>query len=128
MANLTLLCSRFAPREQQVIYLEQFHWNKLLTHKVPERHQLRAFVSAMLENTVVVLPTGTGKTLVASMLLSWMSQANPGRVGLLLVHRVPLMQQQTITIRQDTEMKVASFGGDNITRLRIEQVSLSLAV
>ena len=116
--------SQFSPREQQAVYIEQFCWDKLLTHKVPEPHQLLAFVSAMLEHTVIVLPTGSGKTLIASMLFSWMAQANPGRVGLMVVHRVPLMKQQTSAIAQDTGLKVASFGGGNITRHRIEQANL----
>ena len=67
-------------------------------------------------------PPGSGKTLIASMIFSWMAQANPGRVGLMVVQRVPLMQQQAAAIAHDTGLKVASFGGGNITRLRIEQV------
>jgi len=120
--NFSQAPSKFSPPDLRVLHLQQFHWDKLLTHKVPEGHQLLAFVSAMLENSIVVLPTGSGKTLVASMLLAWMAQANPGRVGLMLVHRVPLMEQQTVAIRLDTGLKVASFGGGNITRRRIELV------
>ena len=120
--NFPAKLSKFSPREQQAVHLEQFRWDKLLTNKVPEPHQLLAFVSAMLADTIVILPTGSGKTLIASMLFSWMAQANPGRVGLMVVQRVPLMQQQTAAIAHDTGLKVASFGGVNITRLRIEQV------
>ena len=53
-----------------------------------------------------------------------MARANPGRVGIMVVQRVPLMQQQTAAIARDTGLKVASFGGGNITRFRIEQVDI----
>ena len=116
--------SKFSSREQHSVNLEQFRWDQLLTHKVPEPHQLLAFINAMLEHTIIVLPTGSGKTLITSMLFAWMARANPGRVGIMVVQRVPLMQQQTAAIARDTGLKVASFGGGNITRLRIEQVDI----
>ena len=55
---------------------------------------------------VVVLNTGAGKTLIASIILAKMHQINPTRMGLMLVDPVPLVFQQVDAITDDTNLSV----------------------
>ena len=43
---------------------------------------------------MAVLPTGAGKTLIASMWLKRMRELNPEKMGLFVVDRIPLVLQQ----------------------------------
>ncbi|XP_022809817.1 uncharacterized protein LOC111346816 [Stylophora pistillata] len=65
-----------------------------LTREEPRDYQRELFLSAMRGNTLVYLPTGSGKTLIAAMVMSCMKKLNPSKVMVLLVDRVPLAHQQ----------------------------------
>lgn len=56
--------------------------------------QVEALAWSLVSNAIVVLPTGTGKTLVASLFLARMAHLNPGRMVAMIVDRIPLVQQQ----------------------------------
>ena len=43
---------------------------------------------------MAVLPTGAGKTLIASLWLKRMRELNPEKMGLFVVDRIPLVLQQ----------------------------------
>ena len=43
---------------------------------------------------IAVLPTGAGKTLIASMWLKRMKELNPEKMGLFVVDKIPLVKQQ----------------------------------
>jgi len=58
--------------------IEKFKWDKLLQNKVPRNYQLLSFIDSLLKDAILVLPTGSGKTTVSSMLLARMSKENPG--------------------------------------------------
>ena len=58
--------------------VEKFKWDKILQQKVPRNYQLLSFIDSLLNDVILVLPTGSGKTIVSSMLLARMSKENPG--------------------------------------------------
>ena len=70
-----------------------------LTRLVPRDYQRELFLSAMRGNTLVYLPTGSGKTLIAAMVMSCMKKLNPSKVMVFLVDRVPLAYQQSEKIK-----------------------------
>lgn len=66
----------------------------MLEVKEPRPYQIECFVESLQRDLVAVLPTGAGKTLIASMLLKRMRQLNPKKMGLFIVDRIPLVFQQ----------------------------------
>ena len=56
-----------------------------LTRQDPRDYQRELFY------TLVYLPTGSGKTLIAAMALSCMKKLNPNKLMVFLVHRIPLV-------------------------------------
>ena len=51
-------------------------------------------MEALQQDLVAVLPTGAGKTLIASLWLKRMRELNPEKMGLFVVDRIPLVLQQ----------------------------------
>ncbi|XP_071957147.1 ATP-dependent RNA helicase DHX58-like isoform X1 [Antedon mediterranea] len=67
-----------------------------LTSTTPRTYQRELFGQAMeRRNAVIFLPTGTGKTLVAAMIIQAMLDMNPGRIAVFLVDKILLCIQQT---------------------------------
>lgn len=84
-----------------------------LTQQCPRDYQRELFLSVMRRNTLVCLPTGSGKTLVAAMALSCMKKLNPNKLMVFLVDRVPLVYQQSEYIRsQVPELRVVTLVGE----------------
>ena len=84
-----------------------------LTCLVPRDYQRELFLSAMRGNTLVYLPTGSGKTLIAAMVMSCMKKLNPSKVVVFLVDRVPLAYQQSEKIKsQLTGLTVETLVGE----------------
>ena len=84
-----------------------------LTRLVPRDYQRELFLSAMRGNTLVYLPTGSGKTLIAAMVMGCMKKLNPGKVMVFLVDRVPLAYQQSEKIKsQLTGLTVETLVGE----------------
>ena len=84
-----------------------------LTRLVPRDYQRELFLSAMRGNTLVYLPTGSGKTLIAAMVMSCMKKLNPSKVVVFLVDRVPLAYQQSEKIKsQLTGLTVETLVGE----------------
>ena len=52
------------------------------------------FVEALQKDLIAILPTGAGKTLIASMWLKRMKELNPEKMGLFIVDKIPLVKQQ----------------------------------
>ena len=73
---------------------EDFDWTTLLENKDARDYQIQCFVEALQKDLVAILPTGAGKTLIASMLLKRMKELNPNKMGLFIVDRIPLVYQQ----------------------------------
>lgn len=101
-----------------------FDWTTLSLTKNPYDYQVQAFMEGLQKNIVVVLNTGAGKTLIASMILAKMCQLNPNRMGLMLVDKVPLASQQGDAIAEDTKLSVISLHGRNKTRNRMNKLNL----
>jgi hypothetical protein len=78
----------------------------------PKKEQLSAFKCALLHNTIAVLPTGFGKTLIAAMVMSRIKKINPNHIPLMLVDRVPLVFQQAEAIERDTGLIVCPLSGE----------------
>ena len=84
-----------------------------LTRQSPRDYQRELFLSAMRRNTLVCLPTGSGKTLVAAMVLSCMKKLNPNKLMVFLADRVPLVYQQSEYIKsQVPELRVKTMVGE----------------
>jgi superfamily II DNA/RNA helicase len=80
--------------------------------KVPKPEQLRAYQLALKDNQIVVFPTGFGKTFVASLLMHRFRKLNPSKLVVMVVDRVPLVQQQCEAIHRDTGMSVCPISGE----------------
>lgn len=86
--------------------------NKLVLD-TPREYQKELFRKAMGGNAIVYLPTGSGKTLVSSMVINAMLKLNPGKMAAFLVHRIPLVYQQSQYLRkQNPRLRVEILAGD----------------
>jgi superfamily II DNA or RNA helicase len=104
---------------------DKFRWDDILNDKVPRDYQFRSFIDALLADVILVMPTGSGKTLISSMVLSRMCKNNRKQIGLFVVHRIPLVFQQAAAIRSDTGLKVIGLCSENTTKLKINKVCRS---
>ncbi|SMQ54273.1 unnamed protein product [Zymoseptoria tritici ST99CH_1A5] len=93
--------------------------------KNPREYQIELFERAKKENTIAVLDTGSGKTLIAVLLLRWMidneledrAAGKPSRVSFFLVSSVTLVYQQHSVLECNLDHKVARLcGADNVDR------------
>jgi replicative superfamily II helicase len=57
----------------------------------PRRYQWRAFFFSCLNNTLLCLPTGMGKTLIANMLMKAYQQRNPNKGQVFVVPTIVLV-------------------------------------
>jgi endoribonuclease Dicer len=86
----------------------------------PREYQLELFDRAKSENTIAVLDTGSGKTLVAVLLLKYILELELNnrengmehKVAFFLVDSVTLVFQQSAVLRSNLNQKVAYFYGD----------------
>ncbi|KAJ7353981.1 hypothetical protein OS493_030827 [Desmophyllum pertusum] len=96
--------------------------------QVPREYQRELFLSAMRGNTLVYLPTGSGKTLIAAMVLSCMKQLNPNKLMVFVVDRVPLAYQQSDYIKsQVPDLRVETLVGEMESALHQKNIHQSLA-
>ena len=102
---------------------KDFEWFTTVITKAPRDYQIEAFVEGLQINIVIVLNTGAGKTLIASMILAKMCELNSGRMGLMIVDRVPLAFQQRHAIAGDTYLKVVSVCGQNMTENIVREIN-----
>jgi len=87
--------------------------------KNPREYQLELFERAKKENTIAVLDTGSGKTLIAVLLIRWVidqelesrALGNPPRITFFLVASVSLVFQQHAVLETNLDHKVARFCG-----------------
>jgi hypothetical protein len=83
--------------------------------KVPRAEQMRAYHLALKDNLIVMFPTGHGKTFVASLVMHRFRKLNPSKLVVMVVDRVPLVQQQSDAIHRDTGMTVCPISSENST-------------
>ncbi|KAJ4721647.1 Endoribonuclease Dicer-like [Melia azedarach] len=78
-------------------------------------YQLEALEKALNQNTVVFLETGSGKTLIAIMLLrsyAYLLRKPSPFVAVFLVPKVVLITQQAEAIKMHTDLKVGMYWGE----------------
>ncbi|KAH9670549.1 Endoribonuclease Dicer [Citrus sinensis] len=78
-------------------------------------YQLEALENALKQNTIVFLETGSGKTLIAIMLLrsyAYLLRKPSPFVAVFLVPKVVLVPQQAEAIKMHTDLKVGKYWGD----------------
>ncbi|KAG6758162.1 hypothetical protein POTOM_038498 [Populus tomentosa] len=78
-------------------------------------YQLEALEKALKQNTIVFLETGSGKTLIATMLLRSYAHLlrKPSRfIAVFLVPEVFLVRQQAGVVRMHTDLNVGMYWGD----------------
>ena len=85
----------------QPINLEFGAEPRFLTKTKPRDYQEELYKQALQDNRVLYLPTGMGKTLLGTCVLSRMLQLNPSYQVVFLVDRVILVVQQAEAIRQE---------------------------
>lgn len=87
--------------------------------KNPREYQLELFERAKEQNTIAVLDTGSGKTLIAVLLIRWtidqelQSRASGGehKITFFLVNSVALMFQQHAVLEANLDHNIARFCG-----------------
>ncbi|KAL1855420.1 Dicer-like protein 1 [Paecilomyces lecythidis] len=85
----------------------------------PREYQIELFERAKTQNTIAVLDTGAGKTLIAVLLLRHIIQQElvdrgmgyPHRISFFLVDSVTLVFQQAAVLRNNIDQKVAHLYG-----------------
>ncbi|KAG9051388.1 Dicer-like protein 1 [Tulasnella sp. UAMH 9824] len=81
---------------------------------LPRAYQTEIFERALKGNIVAALATGSGKTLIAALLLRWMA-SNPSQAGkkiFFLVPKVPLVEQQkNFIVGQTDGLKIGGYIG-----------------
>ncbi|KAK2616336.1 Dicer-like protein 1 [Conoideocrella luteorostrata] len=98
--------------------------NKIID--TPRQYQLDLFERAKKDNTIVVLDTGSGKTLIAVLLLRYTldneqerrAQGQPNKVAFFLVDKVVLCLQQCNVLRANLAHQVGIFYGSTVSGLR----------
>eukprot|EP01132_Coremiostelium_polycephalum_P002570 gene2570-3184_t len=95
----------------------------------PRDYQVESYIQGILYNTLLVLPTGMGKTLISIMVLMKLHQLNSNppegkskRVAVFLVDRIPLVTQQERAIQNYTDLKTFTIFGENHTFERRKQL------
>ncbi|KAL5533446.1 DCL1_1 [Sanghuangporus sanghuang] len=79
----------------------------------PRKYQEEIFEQARNENVIAALETGSGKTLIAALLVKWV-MAQPSLVGkkaIFLVPKVPLVDQQRSFLSEQTPLVVRGYTG-----------------
>ena len=95
----------------------------IMSEVVPRDYQITAYIEALQRDFVLVLPTGYGKTLVASLATARMKKLNPDSMVLFLVDRIPLVFQQAESISTDTHLRVCPITSESNTNLKRRQLN-----
>ncbi len=89
-------------------------FSQTLKKHPPRPYQWESLTMAALspENSIIFLPTGAGKTLVAAMMCALYKRLNPDRLVVFLADRVPLVFQQARAIEEQTGLVCLAVAGD----------------
>ncbi|XP_014251027.1 endoribonuclease Dicer isoform X2 [Cimex lectularius] len=84
----------------------------------PREYQVEILEKALKENTIVYMPTGSGKTFIAAMLIKYKGEkvekkyTEGGQRIFFLVNTIPLVNQQASAIRKHVSFVVGEYSGD----------------
>ncbi|KAK6533348.1 Dicer-like protein 1 [Orbilia ellipsospora] len=86
----------------------------------PREYQLELFEKAKQQNTIAVLDTGSGKTLIATLLARWVldqeleerANGRPPKICVFLVNSVTLVFQQAAVMECNLDAQVGRYHGD----------------
>lgn len=92
-----------------------------LNNTIPTRYQMELFIESMQENSIIVLPTGAGKTLVGILAIKRMVELNPTKIALFLVPTIPLVYQQSEYIYNETGLHVLELCSQSWTSQNAQQ-------
>lgn len=85
---------------------------KFFREKIEDReYQARIFETAKTGNTLVVLPTGLGKTIISAMLINFRLEKYPSSKVLFLAPTKPLIDQHYRTFASFTSLKLETASG-----------------
>ena len=111
---------------QPIVFAAKFsdflYTDLLASNVVPRDYQIAAYIEALQRDLLVVIPTGAGKTLIASIVAARMKALNPNFMVLFVAERVPLVFQQGEAISFDTDLDVCCLSSENNTRLKQNQL------
>ncbi|XP_043484526.1 endoribonuclease Dicer-like isoform X2 [Leptopilina heterotoma] len=85
---------------------------------IPRPYQIDLFEKAIAENTIIYLPTGSGKTYIAVQVVKKLSAAIQGKYSsgakrtIFIVNTVPLVTQQSTYLARHTGLNAKGFSGD----------------
>ena len=104
-----------ADEELSIQSLMAKHGTKIVTQ--PREYQLELFELAKKQNTIAVLDTGSGKTLIAVLLVRWIideelerrAAGKPGKTSFFLTQSVTLAYQQFSVLETNLDHKVKQF-------------------
>ena len=94
----------------------------LLSNITPREYQTTCYIESLQRDLVIVLPTGSGKTLIASMVTGKMKQLNPSHMVLFIVDRIPLVFQQGESLMLDTHLKVCCLCSETRTEYMLRRL------
>ncbi|KAJ6262023.1 hypothetical protein Dda_2825 [Drechslerella dactyloides] len=91
----------------------------------PREYQLELFEKAKHQNTIAVLDTGSGKTLIATLLIRWMidqeleerAKGHAPKICVFLVNSVTLVFQQAAVLKCNLDAAVGTYCGEMGTDL-----------
>ncbi|KAK1759415.1 hypothetical protein QBC47DRAFT_437129 [Echria macrotheca] len=100
--------------------VRNFENRKIITS--PRDYQLELFERAKVHNTIAVLDTGSGKTLIAALLLRWIiekeledrAKGRPKRIAFFLVDKVALVFQQHAVLSCNLDYPVEKLCGEMV--------------
>jgi ERCC4-related helicase len=101
-----------------VLHSPDYQFQDLIEKKIkiiPRDYQLEAYHHCLGHNMIVIFPTGYGKTLVAAMAMHRFKLLNRAKLVVMIVDRIPLVEQQSREIQKITGMFMCPLHGQNNT-------------
>ncbi|KAF5273493.1 hypothetical protein FQA39_LY07510 [Lamprigera yunnana] len=84
----------------------------------PRDYQITIMESALKSNSIIYLPTGSGKTLIAIMILKQLSKpllksfSAGGKLSIVIVNTITLVHQQAKYVRNFVDFNIGAYCGD----------------